>query len=217
MLCATAAPACAELGFTVSAASDDRFRGSSTSDGLPVATVALSYDDADGPYAGLSFTAGPTRHHGLQMLRSIQYAGYARPMGGGVSIDLGLTNRLYSRFATIEYARRLTQGYVGIVGRRASTHLFFAPDADGHGGASGYLESDAMLWEHEHWSLTGHLGGALRLRQERRDRRYVVDARLGLTRRLGRGTIGVSAVGVSPDAEAQPWRGALVVMISRSF
>jgi len=45
-----AAPACAEVGATLTLTSQDRFRGYSVSDGYPAVTFSLSYDDAAGPY-----------------------------------------------------------------------------------------------------------------------------------------------------------------------
>src|SRR3954452_8818591 len=57
LLLAAAAPARAEVAFSGLVASDDRFRGDSTSGNRPVATLSLAYDDVHGPYVGISFTA----------------------------------------------------------------------------------------------------------------------------------------------------------------
>src|SRR4051812_13205191 len=57
LLLAIAAPARAELAFSGTIASEDRFRGDSTSGHRPVATLTGAYDDPSGFYLGISFTA----------------------------------------------------------------------------------------------------------------------------------------------------------------
>src|SRR3954452_24244533 len=136
LLLALAAPVRAELAYSGSIASDDRYRGDSTSGQRPVASVAIAFDDFHGPYAGISFTAVAARGEGIEPLRSIQYAGYAKRLKSGLSLDVGVTHRVYSHYYTGEYGRDFSEAYVGIVGRRLSSHLFFSPDYDGYGGAS---------------------------------------------------------------------------------
>src|SRR3954447_10821997 len=75
LLLAIAVPARAEVAFSGLIASDDRYRGESTSGHRPVATFPASYDDASGFYLGASFTAVAARD-GIEPLRSVQYAGY---------------------------------------------------------------------------------------------------------------------------------------------
>lgn len=184
--------------------------------------MALSYDDASGVYAGASATVGPVRDEGLRVLRSVQYLGYARRVAPSLSLDVGVSNRLYDRYSTIEYGRQFVQGYVGLTGRRASTHLFWSPDYDGRGGDATYLQIDALLLERGRLSLTGHVGALRPPRQERYGRSLEYDWRLGVTRRVAaRSSISLNWVGGGPEADEdrldRRWRGTLVLSASRSF
>lgn len=211
-------PACAEPGFSLSVASDDRFRGQSISDERPVATLSASYDDVSGLYGGISGTIVATRHDGVQALRSVQYLGYARRIGSGLTIDAGVTNRIYSRYFTGEYGRHLFEGYVGVVGRRVSAHLYLSPDYDGYGGDSAYAEINALLLERGHWSLSGHVGGLAPPREPYyKSAQKELDWRLGATRSFGRLGVSVQWVGNGPDLYTRRWQSGLVLSATRSF
>src|SRR6476469_4008897 len=97
-LLAIAAPARAELAFSGTIASDDRFRGDSTSGNRPVATLSGAYDDPSGFYLGVSVTAVAAGDYGIKPLRSIQYGGYAKRLKSGLSLDFGITHRISSHY-----------------------------------------------------------------------------------------------------------------------
>ena len=213
-----ASPASAEPGISLSVASDDRFRGRSISGERPIATVQISYDDVRGPYAGISGTVVATAHDGLQPIRSVQYLGYAHRIGHGLTLDAGITNRVYTRYFTGEYGRVLTEGYVGIVGRRVSAHVYVTPDYDGLGGDAVYGEVNALLLERGRWSLSGHLGaqvvppepGIPPLTTE-------LDWRLAATRSFGRLGVSLQWVGNGPDHGTKKWQSGAVLSATRSF
>ncbi|HEX4737092.1 MAG TPA: TorF family putative porin [Allosphingosinicella sp.] len=213
---AVAAPARAELAFSGTLATDERYRGDSVSGDRPVATFSIAYDDLHGPYAGISFTA--VARDGIAPLQSVQYVGYAKRLKSGVSIDVGLSHRFSSHYYTGEYARDVTEAYVGIVGRRMSAHIFLSPDYDRHGRAAAYAEVDDLLLDRGDWSLTGHIG-ALAPPKEAGERRPTleVDGRLGATRRFGRMTLTLAAVGATPTQESGHWRRTLLLSLTRSF
>jgi uncharacterized protein (TIGR02001 family) len=214
---ALAAPARAEPAFSGTIASDDRYRGDSTSGNRPVATFSIAYDDAHGPYLGISLTAVATGE-GIEPLRSIQYFGYAQRLKSGVSLDVGVSHWISSHYDTGAYGRDFTEAYVGIVGRRMSSHIFFSPDYDGHGGASVYAEVNDLLLDRGNWSLTGHVGALAPPREpvERR-RRLEVDGRLGPTRRFGRTALSLTLVGATPSQDTDRWRRAVLVSLTHSF
>jgi uncharacterized protein (TIGR02001 family) len=215
---ALATPARAQLAFSGTVASDDRFRGDSASGNRPVATFSIAYDDVHGPYAGISFTAVIGRGAGIQPLRSIQYLGYATRLNWGVSLDLGVSHRISSHYYTGEYGRELAEAYVGIVGRRMSSHVFFSPDYDGHGGASVYAEVDDLLLDRGKWSLTGHIGALAPPREPAERRRTVeIDWRLGATRRFGRTAVSLALVAATPGQDTDRWRGTVLLSLTHSF
>lgn len=210
-------PLRAEPGFELSIASDDRFRGISVSGERPVATGLISYDDSSGFYAGISGTVVATRDEGLRPLRSTQYVGYAHRVDGSVAIDVGVTNRLYSRYFTGEYADRFTELYVGLVGRRISSHLYLSPDYDGNGGRSAYLEVNAQVLERGDWSLGTHVGILAPPREPGRSWRPEVDWRVGAIRRFGRLAVGLQWVGSGPNHDTGRWQQGVVLSARRSF
>jgi uncharacterized protein (TIGR02001 family) len=217
-LLAFAAPVRAELAFTGSIASDDRYRGDSTSGRRPVSSLAIAYDDFHGPYAGISFTIVAARGSGIEPLRSIQYAGYAKRLKSGLSLDVGVTHRVYSHHYTGEYGRDFSEAYVGIVGRRVSSHLFFSPDYDGYGGASLYGEVEALLLDRGNWALSAHAGALVPPREGPSGvRKVALDWRLGGTRRFGRNALSLNWVGATPGHDSDRWRGTLLVALSHNF
>ena len=218
LLAAIAAPARAELAFSGAIASDDRFRGDSTSGNRPVATLTGAYDDASGFYLGISVTAVAAGDYGIKPLRSTQYGGYAKRLKSGLTLDFGITHRISSRYYTGEYARDLTEAYVGIVGRRLSSHIFVSPDYDGHGGASAYAEVDAVLVDRGNWSVSSHVGVLAPPREQARTSREVeVDGRLGATRRFGRTAISLNWIAATPANDSRRWRSTVLASISHSF
>lgn len=203
------------MSFSGSVSSDDRFRGDSTSDNRPVATFSIAYDDVHGPYGGISFTA--VAKDGVRPLRSIQYIGFAKRLKSGVSLDVGISHRISSHYYTGEYGREFVEAYVGVVGRRVSSHLFLSPDYDGRGGASLYGEADGLLLDRGDWSLNGHVGVLATPKEAPLQTRSVeLDGRLGVTRRFGRTAISLVGVAATPH-ESDRWRGTVLVSVSHSF
>lgn len=183
-----------------------------------MATALASYDDVNGPYAGVSITVVATRDDGLRPLRSVQYLGYAHRLASGPTLDAGVTNRVYTRYFTGEYARRFVEGYVGVIGRRVSAHLYLSPDYDGTGGNSAYAEADALLVERSRWSLSGHLGVLAPPREpDRRSAPKELDWRLGVTRSFDRLGVSLQWVGSGPDHDTRRWQSGLLLSATRSF
>ncbi len=213
---ALAVPARAQLAFSGTIASDDRYRGDSISADRPVATFSITYDDARGPYAGLSLTA-VAADDGIEPLQSVQYAGYAQRLKSGISLDVGVSHWISSHYYTGEYGRNFSEAYVGIVGRRLSSHLFFSPDYDGHGAAL-YGEVDDLLLDRGNWSLTAHVGALAPPRETAEPRRSLrLDGRLAATRRFGRTALSFAFVGATPSQDSARWRRTLLVSLTHGF
>lgn len=216
-LCA-ANPAAAEIAYDLSIASEDRFRGRPISGERPIATAQIAYDDAGGAYAGISATVVATRQDGIQPLRTVQFAGYAHRTRSGLVVDAGITNRVYSRYFTGEYAETFTEAYVGLVGRRTAARVYVSPDYDGRGGASGYGEVDALVFERGRLSASAHVG-VLLPPPEAPQRRIQpeLDWRLGATRTFGRFAVSAQWLGSGPDHETRRWQHGLVLGARRVF
>lgn len=182
-----------------------------------MATFSIAYEDVHGPYAGISFTA-VAADDGIEPLRSIQYAGYARRLKSDISLDVGVSHWASSHYNTGAYGRDFTEAYVGIVGRRLSSHIFFSPDYDGHGAASVYAEVNDLLLDRGDWSLTGHVGALAPAREageRRRDLEF--DGRVAATRRFGRTALSIALVGANPERDHRRWRSAMLLSLTHSF
>lgn len=219
-----ARPAAAGLGYTLAVASDDRFRGATTSDGRAVATAALSIDDASGLYAGVTLTAGIVRGEGVRVLSSVQQVGYVHRVDSAISVDVGAVRRAYDRYATVEYGRRVAEVYAGLVSRRVSAHLFHAPDYDGWGHAATYLQLDGRPYERGALSLFAHVGALRPPRWQGGGRDVTADWRLGATCRLDRAAaLSLAWIGAGDgydrysETRRTGARRALVLSVSRAF
>jgi len=192
-----AAPAFAQFAGTAVVASDDMFRGRSTTDHNPALTVGVSYDHSSGLYAGGSITATAGNNVDPRIGAGTQYAGYARPVGR-LSLDIGVVHRSYTRLYTAEYARDYTEGYVGISGRDIGTRFYLCPDFDGHGKPAAYAEVNATVFSDRYWTMSGH-AGALRPPREHDtgQRTTTFDGRVSVARRLGPVSMSFDMVGLA--------------------
>jgi uncharacterized protein (TIGR02001 family) len=169
---AFATPALAQVSGSLLVASDGRFRGRSISQGRPIATLDLAYDAASGAYAGLAGTGAATAE-GPRGLALQAYAGFARRLAQGPSLDLGVSHIEYSDYYSPAGRTHLDEAYVGLIGRRLSGRLSYSPDYFGLGAPSLYGELEGALPAASNLRLSLHAGvlqflGAPRFAQIRR-------------------------------------------------
>lgn len=199
----SAAPAAAEVGVSVSALNDDLFRGRSLSQGRPILTADLSYDDLSGIYVGGSVTGVATRHSGAELLGFGGYAGYARRITPGITLDAGISNTRYTRWYSGGVATDYTEFYAGIITSHVSSHIRYSPDYLGTGEASIYADLDGVLRPADKWRLNGHMGLLMQvsgpdLPATPRDR---FDWRISVSREIGRFALQVGWTGVTPGKD----------------
>jgi uncharacterized protein (TIGR02001 family) len=210
-------PARAQMGASLSLASEDRFRGEAVSHGRPVATLGVAYDAADGPYFGVSLVGVATAHAGAQLLAVEEYAGYARRMEGGLTLDAGLTNAHYTEYYGGHRAVDYQEAYVGLIGRRLSSHIHYSPDYFGHGYATLYGEVDGVWRTREEVRLLAHVGLLAPFDRDERDR---VDWRLGVAKDLKGFDLQAAWTGATHRNGRHvsgPSSNALVVSVTRAF
>jgi uncharacterized protein (TIGR02001 family) len=186
-LLGAATPAMAQLGGSLSFQTDDYFRGRSLSEGRPVATLSLSYDDASGFYAAGAATGVATRRDGVKLLGFQENLGFARKIGTGPTIDVGLTNANYSDYFSGGYHAEYREAYVGLITEHLSTHIHYSPHYFRGGISTLYADADGVLRPLPLWRLTGHVGVLTQLDGPRPtgEPRTRYDWRVGLGRRLG--------------------------------
>jgi uncharacterized protein (TIGR02001 family) len=182
-----AAPAAAQVGATLSAFSDSRFRGYSQSEGRPVAVLDFAYDDPSGFYLDASGT-GVLRLDGHAAPLGLQVnAGYAKRLRSGTTLDFGITQSAYSHYSRSEASRSYTEVYAGISRGGLSSRIFFSPHYSEAGLWTAYGELNGTVSPARKWSLDGHVGMLVPLRTPAGPERYraAFDWRLGVTRELG--------------------------------
>lgn len=219
LLAGLAGAARAEVGVSLSAASDDRFQGVSLSDGHPVLSASLAYDRPGGVYAGATLVAVFARHSGLQPLGYVVYIGYSRRLSPDLTWDAGVTNSGVTQLLDKRYADDYSELYVGLTKGALSGHVYFSPSYLGERSSALYFELSGALRLAPRWRLFGHAGALAEL-EDHHDAdgsRLRADARVGLAREFKNFELraSVSATGpTSPAGYRQPRQSAVVEAVA---
>lgn len=213
----------AQVGGSISVKSDERFRGRSLSDGRPVATVDISYDSKDGPYAGGSATAILTGKSRAGLLGARTYAGYAARMSAGVTLDAGVTGYLFTNRYSGNRNDQYVEVYAGLSRGPLSGYLRFSPDYLGRRTSVVYADISAARQIAPDWRLSGHVGLLVQTSgaPDLGGRRSRYDARIGVTRTIGPFEAQAALTFAGPGGRyfQGPWHGRSAVALSlrRSF
>jgi len=150
---ALAAPVRAQLGATLSADSDYRYRGVSLSDSEPSLRLTLNYDAVERWYVGASVTraklTGSDRYTQL-----LGYGGWSTPAFAGTSLELGLDGSHFAGISGYDFA----EAYAGLLGDRWSARLYFAPSYYGQHVQTAYVELNTYLPLDERSRVFAHFG-----------------------------------------------------------
>lgn len=213
----------AQLAATAIVQSDYRFRGRSLSQGKPVATIDVSYDDRSGLYVGGSATAvlGGVEVAGL--LAQQAYAGYAIRDKSGASFDVGVIAARYTSLYGGGREDSHAEAYIGVSQGAVSTQIRFAPSYFGRGTPVVYGELAATRDLAPHWRLNGHIGVLAQTSGSPSlgGKRVRYDVRAGVSRAFGRLELAADWTLGGPAGSYfdGPWQGrsAVVLAVRRSF
>ncbi len=215
---AAAAPAPFTGNFTL--ASEYLYRGIGQTNRKPAVQGGFDYAHASGLYIGvwgsniswLSDQPGDISS-GVEI---DVYGGYKGGLGADASYDLGVLRYNYPG----SYPRGFvdadtTEVYAGLgwkwlsakYSHTVSKHIFGWFGADGEKTrGSGYLELNATFDLGDGWGLTGHAG---RQRIKRFGDASYTDWKIGVTKDIGLGTVGLAYVDTNADGGAgEPYRNA---------
>ena len=184
ILVVTSSAAIAEVGATASIFSESRLRGYSLSAGHPVGQLDLSYDDPTGFYGSLSGTLVLSAEYGVKPLGLQESIGYAKRLGRGPTIDVGLINANYSHYTGYERSTGYTEIYAGLVGKVVSSHIYLSPNYFHSGRWVAYGELDAGIRPARKLRLSAHVGTLIPLDSSYASR-LQYDWQIGATRELG--------------------------------
>ena len=180
-------PAAAQLGGSVSLASQARLRGQPVSGHRPVAELELVHDGASGFYLGGSAAIVASRDAGLQPFAFKQYAGFARRLSPGMTLDIGIVHNGYTEYSGLPDGGSYTEAYVGIAGRNLAGRFFVSPGYFRKDQPTFYAEVDGHLNLAQEWLIFAHLGRLTNLNDDRSDTTQgnAIDWRIGLRHSMG--------------------------------
>ena len=154
---ASSSAASAEIGATVSAFSQLRFRSYSLSSGHPVAILDLAYDDPSGFYAAISGSA-VAEHDGPHPLGLQLNAGYAKQIGPDLTLDVGAIQSNYTHYANGSDAISYNEIYAGLAHKWLSSRIYYSPHYFEDGTATLYGELNGSVSPARKWRIDGHVG-----------------------------------------------------------
>ncbi len=143
----------AQLGVSVAADSDYRFRGVSLSDSRPSLRMTLNVDAPDGWYAGASATRAALTQRD-RYTQWLGYAGWVTRAVEGRSLEFGANVLHFAGNSTYDFA----EAYAGLLAERWSARVYYAPDYFGRHVQTAYAELNGHLPLNEHARLFGHVG-----------------------------------------------------------
>lgn len=137
---------------SVSLLSDYRYRGQSLNDGKPAAQAGINLDGADGWYLG-GMTSN-AHFGGIASTQLLAYAGYARRLASGWSVEAGATDSRFGNWHVGDYK----EVYLGAAGERLSARLYYAPHYFGRDARTAYAELNGFYPLDERVNLVAHAG-----------------------------------------------------------
>lgn len=189
--------ATADVGADVAIATSSWLQGYDTSAGHPVATLSLSYDLANGAYLGASGSAF-AGDGGVHLHQLVAYAGYAKPISRGLTLDVGAAHTHFSRLATAWPDSGYTEVYAALSGKLVSGRLSFSPDYFQRGSWILYSELNGSVPLGSGFALNGHGGLLSPLRSGADAERTEYDWRAGVSRSFRRLSIRADWIGGGP-------------------
>lgn len=213
----------AQVSGSVSAETDSWFRGRSISQGQPVISGSLSYDDKSGIYGGttVAFTIGEQNQGPLSFVGLI---GYAKNLDTNISIDTGATVTAYTDRYTGMANDTFVEFHTGLTYKNLTGRVRYSPNFQELNAETIYIEVDAAHRLGDGFNVLAHagllqqVGGAGSLGE--RNSRY--DLSLGISKDIGLWNIN-SSINYGGDRGGTyfsgPWRvrDAIIIGVSRSF
>ena len=217
LLAALPSLAQAQIAASASVVSEYWLRAFPVSGGKPAASLNLSYDHKSGFYAGGSAIAEDTAGGGVEMLGFMEYAGYARRVGQGLTLDGGVFNTDLDRYtAGRKIPLKYTEAYAGATWRSLTARAYYSPNYLRDHVHTVYLDLSGAVRPRDNWRLFAHGGALLPVNDLARAnvrRRY--DLRAGIAREFKRAEVSLAWTYTGPPTvrpgAPPPNRGAVVL------
>ena len=153
-----------QVAASASITSDYRYRGLTVSDARPAISLDLAYDAAGGVYAGGSLVAADAPSVGPRILGALADIGYARRVGGGLTLDAGINHASFFGYGYgygYGYggqSSETTEAYVGVSRGALRAYLYYSPHYFVSGVKTLYLSLDGAVRPARRLRLFGHVG-----------------------------------------------------------
>ncbi len=219
----SAQPSHAQVSGAITAETDSWFRGRSISQGQPVISGSLSYDDKSGIYGGttVAFTIGEQNQGPLSFVGLI---GYAKNLDTNISIDTGATVTAYTDRYTGMANDTFVEFHSGLSYKNLTGRVRYSPNFQELDAQTIYVEVDTVHRLGDGFNILGHAGllqqvGGSGSLGERRSR---YDLSLGVSKDIDLWSINAS-INYGGDRGGTyfsgPWRlrDAIILGVSRSF
>jgi uncharacterized protein (TIGR02001 family) len=154
-LALVAADVTAQVSGTASLVSNYRFRGFSLSDDKPAAQLGITYDDAQGWYAGVFASTVKFATPSSLELQAVPFVGYAWRTATGLSWEVGAD---YSFFTGGAKGYDYPEVYVGVVAENISGRLYYSSHYFGESTSTLYGEINGTQLVFDRVHLLAHFG-----------------------------------------------------------
>lgn len=213
----------AQVSGSLSAETDNWFRGRSISQGQPVISGSISYDDSSGIYGGttVAFTLGEQNQGPLSFVGLL---GYAKNIDTNLSIDTGATVTAYTERYSGMANDTFVEFHTGLSYKNLTGRVRYSPDFQELNAQTIYIELDTFHRLGSGFNATAHAGllqqvggsGSLGERRSRYDLSFGISKDIGLWSVNGSINYGGDRGGTYFNG---PWRvrDAIIIGVSRSF
>lgn len=194
-----ATPAAAQLGASLTVATDYRLRGFSLTDRRGAVTLAATYDHSSGAYAGGTLILHDPSSAGVSVLGHMAYLGFAAGKPGGPTYDIGVNHVEL----TLRYDRKIPvtydEVYMGVAKGDWSARLSLARDYPRKGRKTAYLDLNGAVRPAEAWRFFCHAGAGVYLGDlDPGEERQRFDLQAGVAREFDRGEVFLMGTAVVP-------------------
>jgi uncharacterized protein (TIGR02001 family) len=216
----------ADVGLSVAALSDYRFRGVSLTDGQPAVQASADWSHGSGLFVGALLSTVRLGHAGeVSGLGTQAYAGLSRPLTPSLSWSTGVAAYLFPSLPQVgspDYAELFAR--LGSGRLQAGVHL--SNSYFGSGANSAYLSLSASLGLRDGITAVSHLGwlvtGSARSGYYFYDKEQRVDGRLGVALDARYFTAELSVVAATTDnatcrAQRQTCAATVVLVLRKDL
>jgi len=210
----------AQVSGTVSVVSDYRYRGVSLSDNEPAAQLGITYDDAQGWYAGAFVSTAESAYYQTQGVQAIGFGGYAWRLSSGLTLEAGADYSVVTTSPRFDYP----EIYAGFAFQNVSGRVYYSPRYFGQDSSAVYGELNLVQPLRDDVHLVAHVGvlGSHAKNLYGAPSGPVVDGAAGVSIVWNGFNLQVSWVGVNHASAAYAVTGVgnrngVVASLSRSF